>query len=129
MASPSERTAAAEVTFFFINWRHPKTASARSESSQGSRRTSTARFALAKRGAERAPRFRGVAALLDRFGDVRRQLFVDLAAHIATAKDIGNAGTVRTCQAILSTRPTADVTACQRSSSAPSCFLPAVVNS
>jgi hypothetical protein len=45
-------------------------------------------FALPQRGAERLPRFGGVAALRERFLDVRLELFVDLAAQTFAAKHI-----------------------------------------
>ncbi len=48
-------------------------------------------FALPQRGAKRSARFGGVAALLDRFLDVRLELFVDLAAQTIAAKYIGDA--------------------------------------
>ncbi len=93
------------------------------------RRMSRLCFALAQRGAERAARFGGIAALLDGFGDVRRELFVDLAVEAVARGRHWRCVTTATYQAILRTRLTAEVTACQRDSSAASCFLPAAVSS
>src|SRR5260370_2496627 len=57
IASARDRMAAAEVTLFFLSWRHPKTASARSESSHGASRMSrlSSRSRSAEPNARRAP--------------------------------------------------------------------------
>ena len=87
----SDRIAAAEVAFFFINCRQPKTVSARSESSHAARRTSrlSSRVRRTEPNARRASA--GSRPCSDRFGDVRLQFFVDLAAHTVAAKYIRHA--------------------------------------
>ena len=127
--APATGSPPPEVTFLFMSCRQPKTASARSESSHATKRTSRLSSRLRSDGAERSPRFGGIAALLDRFRDVR------LAALRRSRGSIDRRGihlrcaTKTTYHTVLSTRFTAEVTACQRDSSAASCFLPAAVNS
>ncbi len=129
--APGRVIAAREVTFFFINWRQPKTASARSESSHGRQADIERRLALAERGAERAGALPSgsCAFARSRVGDAPQIPRRSRGSHHARERRwrCGKTGTYQ--QLILSTRPTADVTACHRSSSAPSCFRPAVVNS
>ncbi len=67
----SDRIAEADVTFRFMSCRQPKTASARSESSQGNQPDVAARLAQTQRRTERPPRFAWIAPLLDRLRNVR----------------------------------------------------------
>ena len=71
MPRPSDRIAAAEVTFLLSSWRQPKTASARRESSQGIRRTSRLCSRWRNGRAEGAAGFGGIAAVFHGFGQVR----------------------------------------------------------
>ena len=86
-------------------------------------------FALAQGRAEGAASFGGVAALGGGFGEVRCEFFIEFAVQASRAEDVGEAREQRHSQAVLRTRLTAAVTACQRDSSAPSCFLPSGVSS
>ena len=88
IARASDRIAAADVTFFFRSCRQPNTASARKRLQPCRQSYVAACFAIAQRRAKGAPGLDWVAPLLDRFGDVRLQLFVDLAAHTVAAKYI-----------------------------------------
>jgi hypothetical protein len=89
IASASDNTAAAEVAFFFISCRHPNTASARRESSHAIKRTSrlSSRLRRTEPNALRA----SADPTFDRFGQMRLQLFVDLAVQTVAAKHICDA--------------------------------------
>ena len=71
----------------------------------------------------------GIAALLDRFRDVRLQALRRFRGSIDRREIHLRCATTTTYHTVLSTRFTAEVTACQRDSSAASCFLPAAVSS
>ena len=89
--APARESPRRRSTFFFRSCRQPNTASARSESSQAASRMS--RLSSRRRSADpnALPRFDGVAALADRFFDVRLKLFVDLAAQPIAANHVRDA--------------------------------------
>ena len=91
MASASDSTAASEVTFFLTSCLQPKTASARSESSQTTNRTSRLASRSAQRGAKFAPRFYRIAPFFQRLRHMRLQLFVDFAAQAIAPKYVCHA--------------------------------------
>jgi hypothetical protein len=83
-----------------MSCRHPKTASARSASSQAISRMSRLSRAAAAR--SRTPAGLGrVAALREGFVDVRLQLFVDLAVQTVAAKHVFDARPKRHIDTIL----------------------------
>ena len=85
--------------------------------------------ALPQRGAECSAGFGGVASLLDRFLDVRLRALRRSRGSSDPREIHWRYATTATYQTVLRTRFTAEVTACQRDSSAASCFLPAAVSS
>ncbi len=92
MPKPSDRIAAAEVTFLFASCRHPKTASARSESSQATSRTSRLRSAcrIGEPKERRASAESRPCSTASARCDL--QLFFDLTARTIAAEYVCDAG-------------------------------------